>query len=255
MLWQILIQFVFRLGFGLAAAMAWTSPRWVTAGFYRVQLWVALGLSTFVAAIVYLLSDAVHRAPLLGVAVVAGALSYIGAVIWLYEWKRPGQIALVAVAAANLLGALWSDPAVARDAGTWWAPADTLTSGILLGTAVTAMLLGHWYLTTPTMKLFPLQRLVILLAAAAVLRAVVAGFALGPALGPQSPLEAVDYALLALRWLAGLVGVLMLAWMTWRTLKIPNTQSATGLLYVAVIFAFLGELSAQLLSARVEHLV
>ena len=37
--------------------------------------------------------------------------------------------------------------------------------------------------------------------------------------------------------------------MTWYTLKVPNTQSATGILYVAVITTFLGELSGQLLSA------
>ena len=55
---------------------------------------------------------------------------------------------------------------------------------------------------------------------------------------------------IALRWLSGLVGTLILAVMTWETLKIPNTQSATGILYVAVICAFLGELTAQLLSVQ-----
>jgi hypothetical protein len=57
-------------------------------------------------------------------------------------------------------------------------------------------------------------------------------------------------ALLALRWLAGIAGTLLLIWMTWQTLKIPNTQAATGMLYVAVITTFLGELTAQLLSAE-----
>jgi hypothetical protein len=37
--------------------------------------------------------------------------------------------------------------------------------------------------------------------------------------------------------------------MTWKTLEIPNTQSATGILYVGVIGAFLGELAGLLLSA------
>ena len=55
---------------------------------------------------------------------------------------------------------------------------------------------------------------------------------------------------IALRWLSGLVGTLILAVMTWETLKIPNTQSATGILYVAVICVFLGELTAQLLSVQ-----
>ena len=60
---------------------------------------------------------------------------------------------------------------------------------------------------------------------------------------------------LALRWLAGLIGILGLAGMTWQTLKIPNTQSATGILYVAVIFAFLGELSSQLLLIEAPNAV
>jgi hypothetical protein len=41
-----------------------------------------------------------------------------------------------------------------------------------------------------------------------------------------------------------------LAWMAWQTLKIPNTQSATGILYVAVIGTFVGETTALLLSAE-----
>jgi hypothetical protein len=55
---------------------------------------------------------------------------------------------------------------------------------------------------------------------------------------------------LALRWSFGICGVLALLWMTWRTLEIPNTQSATGILYVAVIGVFVGELAAALLSAQ-----
>ena len=55
---------------------------------------------------------------------------------------------------------------------------------------------------------------------------------------------------LALRWLSGIVGVLGLAWLTWQTLKIPNTQSATGILYAGVILVFIGELTSQLLSAQ-----
>ena len=55
---------------------------------------------------------------------------------------------------------------------------------------------------------------------------------------------------LALRWLAGLIGTLVMAGMTWQTLKVPNTQSATGILYAGMILAFIGELTAALLSAE-----
>jgi hypothetical protein len=41
-----------------------------------------------------------------------------------------------------------------------------------------------------------------------------------------------------------------LLWLSRKTLDIPNTQSATGILYVACIAAIIGELSSQLLSTR-----
>jgi hypothetical protein len=66
-------------------------------------------------------------------------------------------------------------------------------------------------------------------------------------------LVGLDWTLLAMRWLAGLIGPLVIAWMAWQTLKIPNTQSATGILYVGVIFVFLGELAALVLSGKLGH--
>ena len=60
-------------------------------------------------------------------------------------------------------------------------------------------------------------------------------------------------AFLAIRWLSGIAAPLILAWMSWKTLQIPNTQSATGILYVAVITTFTGELSSQLLTAQVLY--
>jgi hypothetical protein len=54
----------------------------------------------------------------------------------------------------------------------------------------------------------------------------------------------------ALRWAFGLLGVAVLTWMAWQTIKIPNTQSATGILYVAVIGTFVGETMALLLSVE-----
>ena len=112
----------------------------------------------------------------------------------------------------------------------------------------THMLLGHWYLNTPTMKLAPLKQLIIWMVIAVILRCGVSWSDLGSIPQLLSAGRSTLLAFLALRWLAGLLGILGLSGMTWQTLKIPNTQSATGILYVAVIFAFLGELTAQLLS-------
>jgi hypothetical protein len=38
--------------------------------------------------------------------------------------------------------------------------------------------------------------------------------------------------------------------MTWKTAQIRSTQSATGILYIAMIFVLFGELTAMILASR-----
>jgi hypothetical protein len=127
---------------------------------------------------------------------------------------------------------------------------DPVTGGLVLGTTMAAMLLGHWYLNAPGMPLAPLVRLIGLLAAAVVLRGGVCALGLEAEVAAHGWPRMTDLSFLALRWIGGLAGTAVLAVMAWRTLKIPNTQSATGILYVAVITTFLGELAGGLLSAH-----
>ena len=77
----------------------------------------------------------------------------------------------------------------------------------------------------------------------------VCGIGLGFELGVRPPTTAWWW-FVTMRWAFGLAGVAVLIWMAWRTLDIPNTQSATGILYVAVIGAFVGETMSLLLSAE-----
>jgi len=252
MLWQILVQFLLRLSFGLAAAMAVTSPRQVSSGFFRVHLWVLLGLNTLVC-----LASFGRSADLPGALWVAAigagtaVLCWVGAVCWLYELSRAGRLVLCLITIAGMGGAAlatrWPWQATPGRLG---APLlDLLTGGLLLGTTICAMFLGHWYLTSPGMDLRPLRRLLAGMLAAVVARGLVCGWGLsGPWDAPGSA-SGLVWALFSLRWLAGVVGALILGGLAWQTLRIPNTQSATGILYVGVVFVFLGELSAQLLSA------
>jgi hypothetical protein len=57
---------------------------------------------------------------------------------------------------------------------------------------------------------------------------------------------------LGLRWMAGLVGPAILGWMAWNCARVRSTQSATGILYVVVIFVFIGELTDQLIQSAVN---
>ncbi len=258
----ILTQFLFRLSFGLSLSMAITPPSKVTSGYYRNHLYVLLGLNVL-AVLAAVAEPAQFR---LWPPLIAACLSYAGAVAWLYEKRQAGFAILLLLAITTLVGAWLATPGLFESSGamptalrgydadaganlqalTALRLLDPLTAGLLLGSTMAAMFLGHWYLNTPTMELAPLRRLVFLMAAAVIARAVVcaAGLVLQISLAGAPPLPFI-----ALRWLAGLIGALALAVMTWKTLQIPNTQSATGILYVGVIAAFLGELTSQLLSA------
>lgn len=253
MLLITLIQFVFRTTFGMALAMAVTSDRLVTSGYFRVHLWVLLGLNTLAALSAW--SGPGHLAGeeslgllrgVLAAAIVATMLCYVGGVCWLYEQATAGKLFLWLVSLTGLVGALLATPWHLAGSAVL-ETLDVATGGALLGVTLAAMFLGHWYLNTPTMQLAPLQRLVLLMGVATLLRGAVAGCGLGLDAWTGS-LADVSLAFIALRWLSGLFGVLLLTWMTGETLKIPNTQSATGILYVAVICVFLGELTSQLLS-------
>jgi hypothetical protein len=70
--------------------------------------------------------------------------------------------------------------------------------------------------------------------------------------GVDGSLDSTGLALFWLRWLAGLIGLPVLLLMSRMTLDIPNTQSATGILYVACLAVILGELTAQLLGMTVK---
>lgn len=252
MLWYVLLQFICRLTFGLALAM-WTTPApLITSGYYRVHLWVLLGCNTFASLIAWSCQDTLSNARVVLLGTIAAAVaSYIGAVMWLYEKPRPGRVFLLIVGMIGLVTAslLRAPASSAGHEMVWWLHLlEHLAAGWLIGTVMAAMFLGHWYLNTPTMQLTPLKRLVVLILVAVVLRALVSG---GGLVAQTMVHGAGDYrfwALVSLRWLSGILGTSTLAWMTWQTLKIPNTQSATGILYVGVIFVFLGELTAQLLT-------
>ena len=224
----------------MAAALVITPTRVVPAGFFRVNLLVVLGLATF-AALLAGSAPSMRFWPLPAGAAVA---AWLGSIAWYAERSRAGLFLCAACAAA-----------LAAAVGLGGAPAvlpvaTRLLSGLVVGLTVHAMLLGHWYLNAPGMQVDVLRRMIdaaLVAWAAALAAALLAAAQAGAA--PWRGLEQTALALLALRWLAGLVGLPILLVLSRKTLDIPNTQSATGILYVACLAAIVGELTAQLLSA------
>jgi hypothetical protein len=264
---QLLAEFLARLSIGMSAAMLLVSPRQVTSGYYRNNLYVLLGLNVLASLVAWTMPA---NSPIAVWPFVAAAVaSYLGAVAWLYEKARLGLVILTIVAVASVTGTWLSQrtsasgvdfvSSQATEAVTkgilthsatskiLWA-VDPVCGGLLLGVTTAAMLLGHWYLNAPGMPLAPLRKLVALMTAAIVLRALVAGA--GLALHPRAvgAFDLSQWLFVAMRWLTGIVGAAVVALMARQTLKIPNTQSATGILYVGVVLTFVGELTAELLS-------
>jgi hypothetical protein len=208
---------------------------------------VVLGLATFAAL---LCGQAIpDHAWLLPAA--AAVTAWMASIAWFAERTRPGIV--LCVITAILLAAATAVVQVAAD-GTltrgWAHVGVALLSGLVTGLTVHAMLLGHWYLNAPGMRVDVLRRMIDIALVAWAVQLVVATAAALPAgaLSAGAAGGPTTMALVSLRWLAGLAGLPMLLWLSRKTLEIPNTQSATGILYVACLAAILGELTAQLLS-------
>jgi hypothetical protein len=240
----MLAVFCLRLAVGMLACLLLLAPAHVHHRFYRVHFLVALGLAALALVAVW----ATASGWLLAALFLSLFLSFAGSFSWSLD-SAPGGRTLIVLTTAALAGALtlWEAATTTRPL------AETLlgdaTAAGLLGASMTAMLLGHNYLVAPGMSIRPLMIVLAALAIAAVLRLAVEGAALAGWTGRHSlDKMSVDVMLwLPVRWLLGFLGPLVLNAMAWQTAKIRSTQSATGILYVVVIFCFLGELTSQLL--------
>jgi len=237
--------FCLRVAVGLMAALLLLIPGHVNPRFFRAQNWIALGLTITAATF------ARHFATLsLWVAfVISILLAFVGSIIWALE-GAPGGRWVVLLAVLSLSTSLTLAEWNRDDVGSLnLRLAADAASAALLGAAMTAMLLGHFYLIAPGMSLTPLMRLLAVLAGAILLRMSIAGWGLWSWSSEHSlsNLDNETVLWLPVRWGVGFLGPLVLAWLAWLSVRIRSTQSATGILYVAVVFCFLGELTGQLL--------
>jgi hypothetical protein len=248
--------FCLRLALGMAACLLLLSPATafearplVGPRYFRTHFLVLLGLTL---GGLLLVSDTAGWLTLLTLA--AGVvLAFLGSLSWSLEKAPGGGVLIVATTLVLLAGlGLLEVDALSRTPGAPGPVAALLgsyTSAAVLGTVVSAMLMGHSYLIAPSMSLTPLFRLILATVIALALRMLVDGFALGRWTWEHSldNLKGEEVLWLPVRWGVGFLAPLVLCWMTWQTARIRSTQSATGILYVVVIFCFLGELTGQLL--------
>lgn len=119
-----------------------------------------------------------------------------------------------------------------------------VSSAILLGSSVVAMILGHWYLVNAKLSFEYLIRMCRIFLWAVLGRTVVAVISAAVGFSDIRPLllGTFDGLLIGTRWGAGLFGVGILAWMALSCARMKSNQSATGILYVALFFVLVGEL-------------
>jgi hypothetical protein len=132
----------------------------------------------------------------------------------------------------------------------WHWAGNGVSSALFLGSALTAMLVGHSYLISPGMALTPLMRCLLAGGLALVARVGVIGWGLGCWTAQNWSYNMDKEVLLELpvRWLVGVLAPLIFGLMAYSAARIRSTQSATGILYVVVVCAFLGELLGLLLT-------
>lgn len=245
----LLVSFVSRFAMGLCAGLVLTPSGRVPAGFFRVNMLVVMGLCTLAA----LAAGGVASAWITGLLGAAGVGAWLASIAWGAGRSAGGMWLVMATGLATAITTA-SLAATGTDALTVHSIVSSLVallSGLLVGLVVHAMLLGHWYLNAPGMSVEVLTAMIrwALLVSAAV--ACVATTAIGTLLAYSG--DPVIATLAGLRWAAGIAGLPVLLVMALKTLEIPNTQSATGILYVACLAAIVGELASQLLQTQLQR--
>jgi len=124
-----------------------------------------------------------------------------------------------------------------------------ISGAAFIGSVIFGMTLGHWYLIVPTLPIGPLRKLTLLMIITTGVRTVllIAVLVLGGSSQVPEIAATIDsFSRLAglffwARTLFGIIGPIVICYMTWETVKLNATQSATGLLYVATILVLIGE--------------
>jgi hypothetical protein len=242
-----LVLFVVLLELAVGGAIAMfvlDRTRQAPVGFLRLTAIVDAAAAAFAALIAPALPpEASHLAPYAVVLAIAAAATFL---LTLGDWPR-FRAAAEAISAGFGLALLVISSA-ARTGGVSQFDVMSLIAlplgALALGGVDAAMLLGHWYLVAPKLSPRPLQTAALLFLGALIAQAVL--LVLAYARGFIATAWEVNAAALLLRILVGIVAPLPIAFAAWWTARM-NTQSSTGLLYIALGMVLAGEIMARML--------
>jgi hypothetical protein len=180
----------------------------------------------------------------------------LAALRWLWHQGRRVRIFEGVVLVAGLAGLaadmalLFTETVPAPLAARWLMLAAFPVESLVLGSVTLAMILGHWYLVVPNLDIGHLQKLAMLFGFALGFRTLFFALALALHWEPYGRMVflldhlELFHAYGVFFWQRILFGILTpigLAWMIWKTAQMRSTQSATGILYVAMVLVLVGE--------------
>ncbi len=195
----------------------------------------------------------------------AAILLLVAAGLFHVQRARAASLLLFASVPPSLAGCLidvWSIvPAGGALARLAWA-GDAISASLVTGSVLMAMILGHYYLNIPGLSSVHLERLACLAMGAIAARACVLVVNVATHRDAIAPLISLLFdtsgaapwnggldpfviVLLLIQAAFGLGVPVVFAFMAWRSARIASTQSATGILYVALIMVIMGELAGR----------
>lgn len=266
----MIAHFSLRMVFGISLMWILMPRAKVTAGFFRIQMLLVMSLSVLAGLTVsnqpLVASLAVPaQLDLSQLALIQSVLcwtlvviAFLGSVFWTLGRRGMGTACIILIGSISFLTRVFSYFGPFLVVGETLRFDTTLILGFLsdlatsamFGGCMTAMLLGHWYLTAPSMSHAPLNHLNLLYGIAGLMRLLLSAICLF--LFWSLITSSTEWVWLSLRWLAGILGPLLVSVMVWQIMKYKNTQSATGVLFVGVILTLIGELSAILLAHELK---
>ena len=180
-----------------------------------------------------------------------GLLLVYNVLLWLNQrlarWVVGGLTSLAGLAELLVIGMAYR-PLAAESLGGALTVASIVFGALALGGVLTAMLLGHWYLNTPTASGKPLEFATLVMLVGLTLELLFSFFIQStiPAGLPQTGTPPISAGSLnVVRFIFGFIFTLGLGLLAYRLTRGRSFQSATGMLYLAVAFAFTGEIMAR----------
>ena len=289
----MIAQFALRLVSGISLTWLMLPRSQITSGFFRIQSLLALALGALGGITLGAAVFGLGQAPLLpasflrGGCFVAAGLAYVSSVLWTLGRRRGGTVCLIAIAAIStgtLLAGSLSRESLTSGLSFLTAFSELATS-LTIGGATVGMLLGHWYLNTPTASGKPLEFVTILLVAG-LLTELIFALLIGPSTAQHLPgavtlvpgttihasgtgvvvttptplhtptgqpsttasqkVAPIDTsAMVWLQFTMGIISPLILGVVALWLTRGRSFQSATGMLYLCMAFIFIGEILAR----------